>query len=302
MIDKLLLLWMLVVPIPPVDAQVSIGIGLPHVSIGINLPLYPELEPIPGYPVYYAPRLDANYFFYDGMYWVYQGDNWYASSWYNGPWGLIGPAEVPLFILRVPVRYYRQPPIYFQGWYANSPPRWGDHWGQDWSHRRSGWDRWNRKSAPRPAPLPVYQREYAGDRYPGADRQRELRSKNYRYEPRDAEVRRHYQSQRVARESSNQERLQAAPRPEAVRPTRQAAPQRVERDSSTQERLQAAPRPEQAAPQRQQREDVQRQPQQREKAQPRQQDSKERNREKDREREKDSERERGGDRNQDRGR
>ena len=72
-------------------AQVSIGIGLPGVSIGINLPLYPELVRVPGYPVYYAPRLDSNYFFYDGMYWVYQEDNWYASSWYNGPWGLVDP-------------------------------------------------------------------------------------------------------------------------------------------------------------------------------------------------------------------
>ena len=61
-------------------AQVSIGIGLPNVSIGINLPLYPELVPVPGYPVYYAPRMEANYFFYDGLYWVYQQDNWYASS------------------------------------------------------------------------------------------------------------------------------------------------------------------------------------------------------------------------------
>jgi hypothetical protein len=274
MIDKLLMLWMLVIPVPPADAQVSIGIGLPHVTIGINLPLYPDLEPIPGYPVYYAPRLDANYFFYDGMYWVYRDDNWYASSWYNGPWGLIGPAEVPLFILRVPVRYYRQPPMYFRGWYADSPPRWGDHWGNEWSQRRGGWDNWNRNSVPRPAPLPVYQREYAGDRYPGADRQRELRSKNYRYKPRDAEVRRHYQTPRVEREPKPQGRLQAAPRPEPVPQVRPAAPQR------------------------QPREEFQRQPQQREAAPPRQQDSRERGRDKDREREGD--RERGNDRNQDR--
>jgi hypothetical protein len=54
-------------------AQLSIGIGLPGVSIGINLPVYPELVRVPGYPVYYAPRLNSNFFFYDGMYWVYQG-------------------------------------------------------------------------------------------------------------------------------------------------------------------------------------------------------------------------------------
>jgi hypothetical protein len=51
-------------------AQVSIGIGLPGVSIGIDLPVYPELVRVPGYPVYYAPGVSSNFFFYDGMYWV----------------------------------------------------------------------------------------------------------------------------------------------------------------------------------------------------------------------------------------
>src|SRR5882672_1694745 len=98
---------------PAAFAEVSIGIGInvPGVSIGINLPAYPQLVPVPGYPVYYAPDMQSNYFFYDGMYWVCQGDNWYASSWYNGPWGLVAPAVVPVFVLRVPVRYYRQPPV-----------------------------------------------------------------------------------------------------------------------------------------------------------------------------------------------
>lgn len=64
---------------------------------------------VPGYPVYYAPDLDANLFFYDGVYWVYSQDGWYASSWYDGPWDLIEPEYVPYFVLRVPVRYYRRP-------------------------------------------------------------------------------------------------------------------------------------------------------------------------------------------------
>ena len=101
------------------EAQVSIGIGLPNVSIGINIPVYPELVPIPGYPVYYAPRVSANYFFYDGMYWVFQDNAWYASTWYNGPWQVVAPEFLPNYILRIPVRYYRQPPVYFRGWHAN---------------------------------------------------------------------------------------------------------------------------------------------------------------------------------------
>ena len=191
-------------------AQVSVGIGLPGVSIGINLPVYPELVPVPGYPVYYAPRVNSNYFFYDGMYWVYQSDNWYASSWYNGPWGLVVPEAVPLYVLRVPVRYYRRPPPYFHGWQADAPPRWGDHWGNEWKQRRGDWDHWDRHSAPPRAPLPTYQRQYSGNRYPPAEQQPVLQGQKYKYQPHDPVVQQHYQTQRTqaapARLSSASER------------------------------------------------------------------------------------------------
>ena len=175
------------------EAQVSIGIGLPNVSIGINLPFYPNLVRVPGYPVYYAPDVNANYFFYDGMYWVFTDDNWYASTWYNGPWWLVDPYVVPLYILRIPVRYYRQPPVYFRGWRSNAPPRWGAHWGPQWGQRRSGWDRWNRRAFRAPAPLPDYQRKYSGQRYPRVEQQPTLRSQHYRYQPRSPIIRQHYQ-------------------------------------------------------------------------------------------------------------
>jgi hypothetical protein len=194
----LIVLWMLVCSVASAEAQVSIGIGigLPNVSIGINLPLYPELTPVPGYPVYYAPEVNGNYFFYDGMYWVYQNDNWYASSWYNGPWAFVEPEVVPMFVLRIPVRYYRQPPVYFRGWQSNAPPRWGQHWGNGWEQRHSGWNRWNRNVAPSRAPLPAYQRQYSGDRYPRqVEQQHTLRSQSYRYQPRDKVVRQHFKQQ-----------------------------------------------------------------------------------------------------------
>jgi hypothetical protein len=193
-----MVLWILSWSVPSAMAQVSVGIGLPGVSIGINLPLFPELVPVPGYPVYYAPRVSGNYFFYDGMYWAYQEDNWYASSWYNGPWGLVAPDAVPLYVLRVPVRYYRQPPQYFGGWQSDEPPRWGEHWGHDWEQHRSGWDRWNRGSEPARAPLPVYQRQYSGDRYPPMEQQWALHGQKYRYQPRDPVVRERYQEQERA--------------------------------------------------------------------------------------------------------
>jgi hypothetical protein len=222
---SLIMLLMLMNPVTSANAQVSIGIGLPNVSIGINLPVYPELTRVPGYPVYYAAGMDANYFFYDSMYWVYRDDNWYASSWYNGPWGYVAPNSVPLYILRVPVRYYRQPPEYFRGWQTNAPPRWGQHWGRSWEQQRSGWDKWKRSSAPAPAPLPVYQRKFSGDNYPRAEQQNALRSESYRYQPRDTAVRKHLnqlnerpaqapargQEQPATRNPQHQERPQAAP-------------------------------------------------------------------------------------------
>ena len=126
-----------------------------EVSVGFYQPAYPHMVLVPGYPVYYDPYVRANYFFYDSLYWLYQHDNWYASSWYNGPWGVVGPQYVPYYVLRVPVRYYRAPPPYFRGWHENEPPHWGQHWGRDWEHHRPDWNGGNHRSVPPAAPLPV---------------------------------------------------------------------------------------------------------------------------------------------------
>ena len=212
--NLLIVLSMLLCSITSAAAQVSVDVGRPDVNIGINVPVYPELVPVPGYPVYYAPQLNSNYFFYDGMYWVYQRDNWYASTWYNGPWELVSPDAVPLFILRVPVRYYREAPAYFRGWASDAPPRWGDHWGNEWEKRRGGWDNWNRSAVPAPAPLPVYQRQYSGNRYPRVAQQQVLQSQNYRYQPQDPVVQQHYQTQ---------QRPQGVAQRQAQRPAQAAA-------------------------------------------------------------------------------
>ena len=169
----------------PASAQISLSIGLPNVRIGLNLPLFPQLVLVPGYPVYYAPGVQSNYFYYDGLYWVYENDNWYSSDWYNGPWAFVDPGRVPLFVLRVPVRYYRSPPSYFRGWAGSAPPRWGEHWGPGWQQQRPGWDRWNRGAAPPPAPLPTYQRRYPESRYPQPEQQREVRQQNDHPQPRN---------------------------------------------------------------------------------------------------------------------
>ncbi len=192
---RLFLPLLLLVPAISAPAQVSVSIGLPHMNIGINVPVMPDLVPVPGSPAYYAPGMDQNFFYYDGMYWVFKDDSWYASSWYNGPWSPVHPEAVPLFVLRIPVGYYRRPPVYFRGWQAEGPPRWGERWGADWSRRRAGWDRWDRHAVPPPARLPVYQRDYRGERYPAPERQHALHEENYRHQPQERVVRDHYAAQ-----------------------------------------------------------------------------------------------------------
>ncbi len=197
-----------------------------RVSIGIHVPVYPQLQRIPGYPVYYAPRLNTNYFFYDGLYWVFDGYDWYVSAWYNGPWELVDRFEVPVYLLRVPVRYYRYAPVYFGSWRADAPPRWGEHWGEVWVERRRGWDQWNPRSAPAPAPLPTYQRNYSGSRYPQVTEQVVIHTRNYRYQPKDTVVRQRFerfraqaptlQSREVTREKRTQRKSEQRAREERI--------------------------------------------------------------------------------------
>ena len=192
----LLALPLLLGQAPAVQAQVSVGIGIevPGVSIGINLPTFPDLQRVPGYPVYYAPHAPGNYFYYDGLYWVFQGNDWYASSWYNGPWQRVMPLYMPVYVLRVPVHYYRQPPPYFRHWRADAPPRWNQHWGREWQQYRPGWDHWDRHAAPPPAPLPTYQHRYPQSRYPQERaEQQAIRATSFDYEPREPVSRQAYQ-------------------------------------------------------------------------------------------------------------
>jgi len=195
---------MLLCAATPAHAQVSVGIQSHGVSIGFNVSAYPRMVAIPGYPVYYDPRMSSNYFFYDGLYWVYQDNNWYSSGWYDGPWDQIGPQYVPAFVLRVPVRYYGQRPSYFAGWSVEVAPHWGEYWGNDWQQQRSGWDSWDRHSVYQAAPLPAYQAQYSGSRYPRAvEQQYSIQSTSYHYQPREAVAQQYYQQHVVTSATRN---------------------------------------------------------------------------------------------------
>jgi len=192
--------------------------------INLSIGDYPQLVPIPGYPVYYAPDTGRNYFFYDGLYWVYHRDRWYVSDWYNGPWEWVDSSGVPLFILRIPVRYYPDPPMYFGHWDQDRAPRWQEYWGRDWADAHRGWDRFDRRRMPSRAPLPDYQRHFQGDRYPSRDERDGLRSEHYRFTPQDPAA--HEFLQRLQGDHPREDRDRFAPperrrdefRPEERRP------------------------------------------------------------------------------------
>lgn len=223
-------LSLLIYPTTTVRAEVNWSVGI---HLGIHIPVYPRLILIPGYPVYYAPHLRLNFFFYDGLYWLYEDDHWYVSGWYNGPWHWVSPAYVPVFVLRIPVRYYLHPPPYFYGWRLNAPPRWSERWGRDWERDRRGWDRWDRRVVPPPAPLPGYQQHYSGPRYPSEfEQQQRIRSENYRFRPRDDTAQRQWQPRGQEEPRGEPSRPPARPDPQwrGPQPPPRALPDRPNRE------------------------------------------------------------------------
>lgn len=181
-----------------------------HVSISINVPAYPTLVRVPNYPVYYAPRVRANYFFYDGLYWVFDRGDWYYSDWYNGPWYRIARYEVPVALLHVPVRYYRAAPPEFRVYRVDYAPSWDVYWGPSWVERRGDWRSRSFVSVPL-APLPTYQRQYTGTRYPTLTEQAVLQTRNYRYTPREQAARERFTELRTRASIDGSARQGAGP-------------------------------------------------------------------------------------------
>ncbi len=161
------------------------------VRIGVDIAAFPRMVAVPGYPVYYAPDVRANYFFYDGLFWVFNVDDgyWYSSSWYNGPWVVVEPDFVPQPILVVPYRYYHVRPAYWGGWAYDRPPRWDIYWGPRWVEHHHNWNHWDRNRRWTAAPLPVFQRDYPRNRYPAPAQQVTIYKQRYNYKPRDVVVR-----------------------------------------------------------------------------------------------------------------
>ena len=199
-----------------------------YYDIDVDLPQYPEMEPVEDLPVYYAPAVNSTDFYYDGLYWDYYHDGyhdgWYASTWYNGPWAYVDPVYVPTYILWIPIRYYHKPPAFWRNWNAHGRPRWGERWGADWQSRHNAVYGQHRGPAPARAPLPVYQRNFNRGNYPRAvQQQTAIHTQQYAYQPRENIVRQQYQMRGV--------NVQGAPKGRAPEGDKSPAPQRGSAES-----------------------------------------------------------------------
>jgi hypothetical protein len=99
------------------DVKIDIGIGVPP----IVLTTPPSLVVVPGTPVYYAPDVSANLFFYKGRYYTVANGVWSMAPAYGGPWAVIQIGQVPAPVVAVPVEYYKIPPGQLK---KHGPPPW----------------------------------------------------------------------------------------------------------------------------------------------------------------------------------
>ena len=101
--------------------SLSVGMRIDSLNLGIRIGEEPRLVVVPGTPVYEAPSLPYNYFYYNGGYYLYREGAWFWGASYNGPWTVISIEQVPRPILRVPVEHYRERP---EHWKRGGPPPW----------------------------------------------------------------------------------------------------------------------------------------------------------------------------------
>lgn len=100
---------------------------------------FPTLVPVDGFPVYVAQDIEANYFYYSEIFWLFDNGVWWRSTGFNGPWSYVEPDDMPDTLLQVPVQYYRMPPAYFGQWNAYESPLWPILFGEVWLSRHQDW-------------------------------------------------------------------------------------------------------------------------------------------------------------------
>jgi len=115
------------------DVHIGIDIGTPPPP-PIVLAEPPRLALVPRLPVYYAPSLPYNFFYYDGRYFTYDDGGWSWAVSSRGPWIAIELGRVPQPILSVPVAYYKAPPGHWKK-HRQGPPPWASH-GRKHKHKK----------------------------------------------------------------------------------------------------------------------------------------------------------------------
>ena len=111
----------------------SVGVRIESVNLGIFVGDPPAMVSIPGTPVYHAPSVPHNYFYYRWQYYLFHQGAWFVAANCNGPWTVIALDHVPKPILAVPVTYYKVP----QGHWKKSvgPPPWAAAKGHAKNHK-----------------------------------------------------------------------------------------------------------------------------------------------------------------------
>jgi hypothetical protein len=130
-----LLLAACVLLVAPAQAEVNvnIGIGIPIPAPVFVVPAPPAVVVVPGVaaPVYYAPGLEVDIFFYGGWWWTPNQGSWFRSRAYSGPWG---------FVQRPPAVFVNMPHNYREMVVKEKHIPYGQlkkHW-REWDRRHEG--------------------------------------------------------------------------------------------------------------------------------------------------------------------
>jgi len=127
---------LLATPVRGADVHIGINIGVPPPP-PLVMEAPPALVAVPQTPVYYAPSLPYNYFYFGGLYYAFHDDHWFSAVSYGGPWTFVTIEHVPRPILAVPVSYYKVKPAQ---WKEHGPPPWARHGhGHERWHEHDDW-------------------------------------------------------------------------------------------------------------------------------------------------------------------
>lgn len=96
----------------PGTSEAGIGLSAAIPLPGLRLAASPSLALIAGTPVYFAPDVEADLFFYHGNWYRPYGGEWYVSAEFGGPWGRVSIGNVLRPLVDLPSDYRNEPSSY----------------------------------------------------------------------------------------------------------------------------------------------------------------------------------------------